>query len=84
MEWFWVICNRIWKEEGWPEDWKEGVVIPILKKSQGEKVKEYRGITLSQTAYKIYHMLVEGLKEEVEVKGILPPSQTGFRKGVGT
>lgn len=55
MEWFWVICNRIWKEEGWPEDWREGVVIPILKKSQREKVKDYKGITLTQTtAYKIY------------------------------
>lgn len=54
MEWFWVICNRSWKEEGWPEDWREGVVIPILKKSQGEKVKDYRGITMTQTASKIY------------------------------
>lgn len=23
-EWVWKLCNRIWKEEGWPEGWKEG------------------------------------------------------------
>ncbi|XP_039310271.1 secreted RxLR effector protein 78-like [Solenopsis invicta] len=36
-------------------------------------------------AYKVYAaVLAERLKEEVERKGILPPSQTGFRRGVGT
>lgn len=84
-EWLWIICNRVWKGEGWPEDWRKEVIIQILKKGQGEKVDEYRGITLTQTAYKIYAVvLAERLKEEMEEKGILPPSQTGFRKGVGT
>jgi len=35
--------------------------------------------------YKIYaSALAERLREEVERKGMLPPSQTGFRKGMGT
>lgn len=48
-------------------------------------MEDYRGITLTQTAYKIYAaILAERLMEEVESKGILPPSQTGFRRGMGT
>lgn len=84
-EWLWIICNKVWKGDGWPKEWREGVVVPILKKGQGGKVQDYRGITLTQTAYKVYAaVLAERLREEVEAKGVLPPSQTGFRKGVGT
>lgn len=84
-KWLWEICNRVWKGEGWPEDWREGIVVPILKKGRGGRVEEYRGMTLTQTAYKVYAaVLAERLREEVESKGILPPSQVGFRKGMGT
>ena len=31
-EWVWVMCNRVLKGEGWPELWKEGVVVPIVKR----------------------------------------------------
>ena len=72
-EWLWGICNRVWRGEGWPEGWREGV-----------KVDDYRGITLTQTAYKVYaSVLAERLRLEVEEKRLLPPSQTGFRSGVG-
>lgn len=37
------------------------------------------------TLYKIYTAaLAERLREEVEGKGLIPPNQTGFRKGLGT
>jgi len=84
-EWLWEICNKVRKSKGWPKEWREGVVMPIVKRGEGEKVEDYRVITLTQTAYKVYAMiLAERLREEVERKGILPPSQTGFRRGVGT
>lgn len=42
-------------------------------------------MTLTQTAYRIYKtILAERLREEIEGKGLLPPSQTGFRKGMDT
>ena len=83
-KWLWVVCNRVWRGEGWPEGWKEGIVVPVLKKGAGERVEDYRGITLTQTAYKIYaSVLAERLRLEVEEKMILPPSQAGFRRGVG-
>lgn len=38
-----------------------------------------------QLAYKVYTaILTERLREDVESKAILPPSQTGFKRGMGT
>jgi len=84
-KWIWDFCNRIWKGEGWPEAWNEGIIIPIIKKGEGERVEDYRGITILSAIYKIYVMtLAERLAEELEVKKIIPQNQAGFRKGMGT
>ena len=80
-EWLGEVCNRVWKGEGWLEDWRVGVVVPVVK---GWEKDEYRGVTLTQTAYKVYaYVLTERLIKEVDEKGILPPSQAGFRRGMG-
>jgi len=34
-EWVWRFCNKVWRGEGWPESWKEGIIIPIVKKGKG-------------------------------------------------
>lgn len=50
-----------------------------------ESVSEYREVTITQTAYRIYAtVLADRLKKEIEKKDLLPPNQTGFRKGMGT
>lgn len=69
-------CNRVWKREGWPEEWRrEGIVVTIVKKGKGKKVEDYRGVTLMQTAYKVYAaVLAKRLRKKVEGKEILPPS----------
>lgn len=36
-----------------PEEWKEGVIVPIVKRGEGERVEEYKGITLLTMTYKI-------------------------------
>lgn len=60
-------------------------MVSVVKRGEGERAEDYRGITLMQTACKVYaSVLAERLRKEVEGKGILPPSQTGFRKGLGT
>ncbi|KAL6418016.1 hypothetical protein ACFW04_013055 [Cataglyphis niger] len=82
-EWMWRICNRIWKGEGWIDEWNEGVIVPILKK--GERVEEYRGVSLTPTLYKVYASVLAGrLSKEMEKKGLVPQNQTGFRKGLET
>lgn len=82
-DWVCRVCKRVWEGEGWSEDWMEGIVLPILKKGRGEGVRDYRGVTIMPTIYKIYTaVLAERLREEVERKGIIPDNQTGFRKGM--
>lgn len=45
------------------------VVVPVVKREEGERVENYREVTLLQTAYKIYAaVLAERLREEVEEK----------------
>ena len=47
--------------------------------------EDYSGITIMPSLYKLYTTaLAERLKEEVEGKGLIPPNQTEFRKGMGT
>lgn len=63
----------------------EGVVVPIKKKGLGERMEQYRGVTIMPTLYKIYAAVLKGrLREEVKGKGMIPPGQSGFRKEMGT
>lgn len=79
------VCNKIWKGGGWPEGWKEGAIVPIAKKRNGERVEDYREVTLMPTLYKVYTAILgERLREEIEKKGMIPSNQTGFKKGMGT
>lgn len=81
-EWVWKTCARIWDGEGWPESWKEGIIIPIRKIIDGKITHQYRSITLMPTMYKIYMTaLSERLKEDIEKKNVIPQSQMGYKKG---
>ena len=79
------IMNGVWKGERFPQEWRKGVICPIHKKGNRDDPKNYRGITLLSTAYKLYAMVIgERMRSEIEAKGILPDSQAGFRRGRGT
>ncbi|KAH0816889.1 hypothetical protein GEV33_005903 [Tenebrio molitor] len=79
------LMNGVWRGEGFPADWREGVICPIFKKGEKNRAENYRGITLLNTGYKLYaSVLSERMKREIEEKGVLPDSQAGFRKGRGT
>lgn len=78
------ICQRIWRGERFPERWREGVIIPIAKKRGAKEVRDYRGVTLMATAYKVYaSVLANRLEKEMEEKEIVSESQAGFRRGRG-
>ena len=80
----WRISNGVWMEEGWPEEWKEGVIVPIAKKGKGEGTRDHRGVTLMPSLYKVYmKLLAKKLEREIEEKGIVPDNQAGFRRGRG-
>lgn len=61
------------------------MIISIVKKGEGRKVEEYRGVTLMTAFYKIYLMvLAERVRKDCEGKGVIPQNQTDFRKGMVT
>ncbi|KAK2578102.1 hypothetical protein KPH14_011613 [Odynerus spinipes] len=77
------VLRRIWRREKIPKEWKKGVICPVFKKGVKGMVENYRGITLMDTAYKIYAgILHERLMAKVE--GKLQKGQYGFRRGRGT
>lgn len=53
VEWVWRICGKIWKSEGWPEEWNERVIVPIVKKGSREMGEEYTRVTLMSTLYNV-------------------------------
>jgi hypothetical protein len=72
--------NGVWKGEGFPQEWKEGIICPIYKKGEKDTASNYRGITLLNTAYKVYAMIVEErLMKKMNERGVLPDGQAGFR-----
>jgi len=59
------------------------VISPIYKRGERNETKNYRGVTLMDTAYEINaSILNEKLMEQVERK--LQEGQYGFRSGRGT
>ena len=47
------ICQKIWKTQQWPQDWKRSVFIPISKKGNAKECSNYQTIALSPHASKI-------------------------------
>ena len=47
------ICQRIWKTQQWPQDWKISVFIPISKKGNAKEYSNYHAIALISYASKV-------------------------------
>ena len=47
------ICQKIWKTQQWPQDWKRSVIIPIPKKSNAKECSNYHTIALNSHASKV-------------------------------
>jgi hypothetical protein len=77
------LIAKYWSDEKLPEEWKTGVICPIFKKGCKLDCKNYRGISLLPTAYKIFSLiLAERLQPMME--NFLHPYQAGFRRGRST
>ena len=59
-----ICLNKVWKEGLFPEEWKTGKIKPIYKKGKKEEVSNYRGITLTDTGYKIYAEVLRNRLDE--------------------
>ena len=47
------ICQQIWKNQQWPQDWKSSVFIPVPKKGNAKECSNYRTTTLFLHASKV-------------------------------
>ena len=47
------ICQKIWKTQRWPQDWKRSVFIPIPNKGNAKECSNYCTIALISHASKV-------------------------------
>lgn len=74
--------RKVWRKGNIPEDWKRSILVPLYKRGDKNKVRNYRGISLLYAAYKIYAELMRRrLEVKVEEKEILVESQANVRRG---
>ena len=77
------ICQKIWKTQQWPQDWKRSVFIPIPKKDNAKEYSNYCTIALISHASKIMLKILQVSLQQF-VNHELPDVQAGLRKGRGT
>ena len=77
------ICQKIWKTQQWPQDWKRSVFIPIPKKVNAKECSNYCKIALISHASKVMLKFLQARLQQY-VNHELPDVQAGFRKGRGT
>ena len=69
----------------WPEETKEGWVIPLHKKGARDKLDNYRGVCLLPLISRIIaRIYATRIRRWAEVLGILGENQNGFRQGRST
>ena len=77
------VCQKTWKTQQWPQDWKRSVFIPIPKKGNAKECSNYCTIVLiSHTSKLILKILQARLQQYMNQE--IPDVQDGFRKGRGT
>ena len=77
------ICQKIWKSQQWPQDWKRSVFIPISKKGNAKECSNYHIIALISHASKVILKILQ-VRLQQYVNRELPDVEAGFRKGRGT
>ena len=46
------LFSVIWREETVPKKWREGLIVNLFQKGDGEDLGDYRGITLLSVVYR--------------------------------
>ena len=75
-------CNSIYSQET-IERWREGCILPFPKKGNLSLTKNYRGITLTSIAAKIFNLMILN-RSRLEIIPTLRKNQNGFRKNIST
>ena len=77
------ICQKTWKTQQWPQDWKRSVFISIPKKGNAKECSNYRTIALISDAGKVMLKILQARLQQY-INGELLDVQAGFRKGKET
>ncbi|GFW10278.1 probable RNA-directed DNA polymerase from transposon X-element [Trichonephila clavipes] len=80
------LFNRVWKEHCFPSNWREAIVIPILKPGKvATDPLSYRPIALTSCFCKTFERMVNTrLVYDLEKEKCISPLQCVFRKGRST
>ena len=76
-------CQKIWKTQQWPQDWKRSVFIPIPKTGNAKECSNYHKFVLISHASKVMPQILQAMIQQF-VNQELADVQAGFRKGKGT
>ena len=77
------ICQKIWKTQQWPQDWKRSVFIPVPKKGTAKECSNYCTIALVSHASKVMLKILQARLQQDMNHEILEV-QAGLRKGKET
>ena len=77
------ICQKIWKTQQWPQDWKRSVFLQIPKKGNAQECSNYCTIALISQANKVMLKILQARLQQY-MNCELPNVEAGFRKGRGT
>ena len=75
-----LTCQKIWKTQQWPKDWKRSVFIPIPRKVNAKECSNYHTITLISHASKVVLKILQARLQQY-VNCEFPDVEAGFRKG---
>jgi len=76
-----LIC-KIWINEELTQDWNVAVLLPFFKKGDKRVCSNYRGISLTDVAAKIFTIILLR-RFQLEKDRRTRPNQCGFRPGCG-
>ena len=81
IEWICKLFNNIYNSSVYPEAWKEGNIVLLLKRAPSCDIGNYRPICLISCLSKLMSKIVaKRLQKVVETSNILSDTQNGFRK----
>ena len=76
------VCQKIWKTQQWPQDWKRSVFISTPKKSDAKECSNYHTVVLISHNSKVMLKILQAWHQQY-VNYELPDVQAEFRKGRG-
>ncbi|XP_071653719.1 uncharacterized protein [Temnothorax longispinosus] len=78
------LIGKIWDNEQIPEEWQLSIICPIHKKGDKLLCKNYRGISLLCTMYKVLTTIIKTRLEQYAEDIIIGEYQAGFRPNRST